>query len=416
VGTATAKTLRMMKRHFVVGIAVLIACGLSAACTSSSPGAPGADASTTPDAGPIVSQYELRNGMRALWVDHTTWTRVYLIDAIAGLPDTPQATARLLQNQVDIGNAIKPFYGAAAGDQLASLLHDHITGAADVVAAAKAGDAGKLATAKTAWYANADQIASFLSSANPNWPLADLTTHMHTHLDQTLAEATARLTADWAGDVTAYDAVVAHILLMADVLSAGIAAQFPDKVGTTAAPMTSSDEDLHRGMRSLWEDHVTWTRVFLIETIAGLPDAPQGTQRLLQNQVDIGNAIKPFYGAAAGDQLASLLHDHITGAADVVVAAKAGDAAKLATAKTAWYANADQIAAFLAAANPNWPVADLTTHMHVHLDQTLAEATARLTADWAGDVTDFDAVVAHILLMSDVLSDGIAKQFPAKLQ
>jgi hypothetical protein len=349
--------------------------------------------------------------MRSLWVDHVLWTRVFLIDATDGLTDTPQTTQRLLKNQVDIGNAIKPFYGDAAGDMLASLLHDHITGAAALVTAAKAGDAAGVAKAKADWYANADQIVTFLSGANPNWPAADLKTHMYTHLDQTLTEATARLKTDWSADIAAYDAVVAHILVMADVLAAGISAQFPDKVSVDAT-MTQGNGDLHRAMRSLWEDHVAWTRFYLIDAIAAQGDTPQTTARLLQNQVDIGNAIKPFYGNAAGDMLASLLHDHITGAAALVTAARAGDAPGVAKAKTDWYANADQIAMFLASANPNWPVADLQLHMHQHLDETLVEATARLTSDWVGDIAAYDAVNAHILVMADVLSDGIQKQKP----
>ncbi|CAN5631594.1 hypothetical protein BH09MYX1_BH09MYX1_01570 [soil metagenome] len=401
----------MKTHHRILALGLVgLACLGGVGCSSAT--------ATPPDAGttvqPLTSDFELRNDMRKLWEDHVTWTRVYLIDAIAGLPDTSQAATRLLQNQVDIGNAIKPFYGNAAGDQLTGLLHDHITGAVAVVDAAKAGDAGKLATAKTAWYANGDQIATFLAGANPSWSAPNLKIMMQMHLDQTLAEATARLTGDWAGDIIAYDTIVSHILDMADALSSGIAKQFPDKVSVNVMPQ--GDQDLHRSMRKLWEDHVTWTRVFLIDAIAGLPDTPQATARLLQNQVDIGNAIKPFYGDAAGDQLASLLHDHITGAADVVTAAKAGDAGKVATAKAAWYANADQIAVFLAGANPNWPATELKSHMHAHLDQTLAEATARLTSDWAADVVDYDAVVVHILEMSDVLSDGIYKQFPTKVQ
>lgn len=39
--------------------------------------------------------------------------------------------------QTDIGNAIKPFYGDEAGNKLAALLHEHIVGAANVLAAAK---------------------------------------------------------------------------------------------------------------------------------------------------------------------------------------------------------------------------------------------------------------------------------------
>jgi len=193
-------------------------------------------------------------------------------------------------------------------------------------------------------------------------------------------------------------------------------------VAVAAAPprhhtdATMTPAAFHDGMRKLWEDHITWTRLFIISAAHGLPDKDATTARLLQNQTDIGNAIKPFYGDAAGDQLAKLLHDHITGAAALVAAAAGDDARDIAEAKAAWYANADQIAMFLAAANPNWALADLKTHMHTHLDQTLAEATARLTADWAGDVTAYDAVVAHILVMADVLSDGIAKQMPERVE
>src|SRR2546423_5654308 len=96
---------------------------------------------------------------------------------------------------------------------------------------------------------------------------------------------------------------------------------------TTARVTESTDKDkskaaaLQTAMRKLWEDHITWTRVFIISAAADLPDKNAATQRLLQNQVDIGNAIKPFYGAAAGDHLTALLKEHITTAAEIVAAA-----------------------------------------------------------------------------------------------
>jgi hypothetical protein len=364
----------------------------------------------TPD-DPVTSELELRDGMRGLWMDHVTWTRVYLISAIADLPDADAAAGRLLQNQVDIGNAIKPFYDEAAGAALTELLQEHITIAVEIVDAAKAGDAPALEDAKTRWYANADAIAAFLAAANPNWPLADLQAMMSMHLDQTLAEATARLTGDWVGDVAAYDEIVDHIVVMADALGGGIAQQFPGKVASSEA-MSGRDQDLHRGMRELWIDHVTWTRVYLIAAIADLPDADAAASRLLQNQVDIGNAIKPFYGDAGGEALTALLQEHITIAVEIVRAAKEGDTSDFDEAKERWYDNADEIAAFLAGANPNWPLADLQAMMKMHLDQTLAEATARLTGDWAGDVETYDEIVSHILVMADALSAGIAVQFP----
>ena len=171
-----------------------------------------------------------RSAMRVLWEDHITWTRLYLVSAIAGLPDTQPTAERLLSNQADIGRAVKSFYGDAAGTKLTALLRDHILTAADLVAAAKARDDVKVTSARTKWYANADEIADFLASANPRyWPKAEMRAMMREHLDLTLTEATARLKADWPLDIATYDKIHAQILKMADMLSAGIIAQFPAK-------------------------------------------------------------------------------------------------------------------------------------------------------------------------------------------
>lgn len=176
----------------------------------------------------LEKQIAFRDAMRKLWEDHTTWTRLYIVSVAANLPDKDSSAQRLLQNQVDIGNAIKPFYGKAAGDKLIALLRVHILTAADLLSAAKASDTAKLTDAKTRWYANADDIATFLAGANPKaWPLAEMKTMMREHLDLTLAEAVARLNGDWTADIAAYDNVHTQILKMADMLSLGIIHQFP---------------------------------------------------------------------------------------------------------------------------------------------------------------------------------------------
>ncbi|HSP16663.1 MAG TPA: glycosyltransferase [Thermoanaerobaculia bacterium] len=168
-------------------------------------------------------------------------------------------------------------------------------------------------------------------------------------------------------------------------------------------------------MRKLWEDHVTWTRLYIISAAAGLPDTNVTAQRLLANQTDIGNAVSEFYGRDAGNKLTSLLRDHILIAADLVTASKVGDQAKAADAKKRWYANASDIAVFLHTANPkNWPEATMQGAMKTHLDQTLDEATHRLQGKYEQDIKDYDEIVKHILMMADVLSSGIEKQFPAK--
>jgi len=177
------------------------------------------------------SAAQLRTDMRKLWEDHATWTRVYIISVGAGLGDKDIAAQRLLQNQVDIGNAIKPFYGDEAGNKLTALLKEHILGAADLLAAAKANDQAKVATQKARWFKNGDDIAVFLSGANPkNWPAATMKSEMKMHLDLTLQEALDRFAGKWAEDAKAYDRVHEHILMLADTLASGIAAQFPEKL------------------------------------------------------------------------------------------------------------------------------------------------------------------------------------------
>jgi hypothetical protein len=168
----------------------------------------------------------------------------------------------------------------------------------------------------------------------------------------------------------------------------------------------------HADMRKLWEDHITWTRLYIVSAIAGLPDLDATAGRLLQNQDDIGNAIAAFYGADAGHTLSGLLRDHILIAGQLVAAAKAGDQAAVTTQHDLWYENADEIAAFLASANPAWPEATLAAMMRTHLDQTLAEATARLQGNWDADVHAYDEIHHHILEMADALADGIVQQFP----
>jgi hypothetical protein len=182
-----------------------------------------------------------------------------------------------------------------------------------------------------------------------------------------------------------------------------------------SAYANSKKDAFHDAMRKLWEDHVTWTRLYIVDAVAGSPDKDLTAKRLLDNQTDIGNAVAEYYGRDAGNKLTALLRDHILIAASIVTAAKAGDNAKVASENKRWHDNADEIAVFLHGANPkHWPVATLKSAMKMHLDQTLDEATHQLKGDYPASIKDYDHIVNHILGMADVLSDGIIAQFPKK--
>jgi hypothetical protein len=178
-------------------------------------------------AGTSKKELALRNDMRKLWEDHVTWTRLAVISLTTDSPDTEATVGRLLRNQDDIGAAIVPFYGRAAGDQLATLLREHIAIAAELIAAARAGDGEEVARQQARWEENAEQIARFLSGANPEWRFGATKRMLLEHLELTTREVVARLQADWAADIAAYDEIHVQALHMADMLSTGILAQFP---------------------------------------------------------------------------------------------------------------------------------------------------------------------------------------------
>jgi len=212
-----------MRRHLLASVFALVLALMSVSL-------PGLAQEATPTGSNTVDRQAFHDAMRKLWEDHITWTRLYIVSFAADLPDQDLTAKRLLQNQTDIGDAIKPFYGEEAGNALTKLLDAHIHGAVDLLKAAKAGDQAAVEKASAAWYANANDIAAFLNTANPDaWPLADLQEQMKMHLDLTLQEATARLNGDYAADIAAYDQVHNHILMLADLLSSGIEQQFPEQ-------------------------------------------------------------------------------------------------------------------------------------------------------------------------------------------
>lgn len=226
------------RRLVALGAVAVLSAALLVGCQTGHGSAPPPTAVTTTTAGPMTMPPGTRNAsenalyrtMQTLWLQHMEWTYAAVAAFAVDSPGFPATADRLLQNQVDIADAVRPFYGDAAADQLTTLLQDHIRGAVAVLVAAKAGDSVALDQAVAAEYANAKAIGDFLADANPtNWPKADMEAMMATHIDQTLVYATDMLQGDYAGAIANYGVAEAHMVEMADMLSAGVTAQFPDK-------------------------------------------------------------------------------------------------------------------------------------------------------------------------------------------
>ena len=188
-------------------------------------------------------------------------------------------------------------------------------------------------------------------------------------------------------------------------------------VAHSSAVVTRKELALRQGMRQLWEDHITWTRLAIVSLTTGSRDTEATVARLLKNQRAIGNAVKPFYGKAAGNELTSQLRQHILIAADLIAAAKAGDQAALADAQARWAQNANDIAAVLHSVNPrHWKLGKMKAELAHHLDLTAQEAVARLRGDWNADVVAYDKIHGHALHFADLPSTGLVKQSPKRFR
>jgi hypothetical protein len=185
----------------------------------------------------------------------------------------------------------------------------------------------------------------------------------------------------------------------------------------TQSTFTAKQVAFHDAMRGLWEAHGTWTERAIVDFVGGLPDTQLVVARLLQNQTDIGNAVKPYYGTKGGDELTTLLKGHIKAAVAVLSAAKSRDASAVVKAKQGFYANGNKVARFLHAANPHdWALGAMQTMMRIHLNQVVTLAVDQLEGHYTAAIKLYDVYIGHILDMADMLSTGIMQQFPARFR
>ena len=214
------------------------------------------------------------------------------------------------------------------------------------------------------------------------------------------------------------------VTLVVLALSTGVVALVLASSGSAAnqspaaskSPLASTKaRALHDQMRRLWEDHGAWTHMVIVSFVGNLPNLSAEEHVLLHNQVEIGNAVKPYYGKAAGDKLTRLLKEHILGAVRVLKAAKSGSASRLKKAERAWFANGREIADFLHSANRRFiPRKAAREMMRVHLDQVIQQATDELEGHYRASARDYKPYITHILMMADTISGGIIKQFPGR--
>ena len=170
-------------------------------------------------------QVQLLNTMRRLWVEHVMWTRSYIVSTAFDLDDLEYVANRLMRNPADFAEVLRPFYGNEKAMIFNNLFTEHLEIAGQLVNAAKAGDTIATDELRMKWYANADDVASFLNAINPYWSRNMWQTMLYDHLMMTENEAGQILTGQYGTSIAQYDGIQKEALEMADYMANGIIRQ-----------------------------------------------------------------------------------------------------------------------------------------------------------------------------------------------
>ncbi len=187
----------------------------------------------------------------------------------------------------------------------------------------------------------------------------------------------------------------------------------PEKVA--ARVMSKSETELRSSMRILWESRATLLRAYIVSEINNRRDTDEAKDKLLKNARDLGASIQPYYGYFARSILTGFLKNDVSLTAKVIKSAKLGKKADLDWNKDNWYSNAFLLAGFFAITH-NQTKEDLKNMLYKHLDLTMGEIEAMLEKDEAKDLKYYEKDRAHMLMFSDVLVDGLVKQFPERFK
>lgn len=171
-----------------------------------------------------------RAAERKLWRGHAEAVRKVVVAKIAGNAAAEKtAEAGVVANAREIANSISPFYGQAASDKLFNLLAGHYGAVKAYLDASVAKDAKGLSNATDGLTSNADQIATFLSNANPHLPKATVMELLQVHAGHHISQIQELIARDAAAEAKTRAAMLEHMDALGDALANGIAAQFPAK-------------------------------------------------------------------------------------------------------------------------------------------------------------------------------------------
>jgi hypothetical protein len=216
-----------MKKWFIPAVLTAIAVMETAVITLGAEPAP--PTATADDVHANNTAVKARTEMRRLWLQHAALTHEYIVNATTGSNDTAALAKRVQQNADDLAGALGQYYSDGARAKLSTLFRAHATLFGDAITMAKTNEKDEMTSVQDKLELNGRETVAFLAFLNPNWDEATLRGEFEQHVNRENDELTARVQQDGPGDATAWNQAQEQIVEFADMLSAGIERQFPDR-------------------------------------------------------------------------------------------------------------------------------------------------------------------------------------------
>ena len=168
--------------------------------------------------------------LRDLWLGHAFWVRAVVAETLSGNSAAAAAAeSEAVNNAKQLAASMEPYYGKPASGEVFKLLAGHYGAVKQYLLAAKADRTAEQEAALQAMLKNAEQIAVFLSSANPHLPLDALRGMLQAHGGHHVQQIHQLAAKQYAQEAQTWEAMKNHMYGIADAMTLALAKQFPAK-------------------------------------------------------------------------------------------------------------------------------------------------------------------------------------------
>ncbi|GAC1413048.1 MAG: hypothetical protein NVSMB66_3900 [Candidatus Doudnabacteria bacterium] len=172
---------------------------------------------------------DLRVLLNGLDKEHVALALNATREGFDGRPDFNAIAKALDSNTQALGDSVGSVYGADAETKFLQLWRNHIQFFVDYTVASKKHDQAGMDKAKKGLAGYSNDIADFLSGANPNLPREAVFQIFSDHINVLLSSIDAYSKGDYANAYAQQHAGTLQVQKAADALAGAIVKQYPDK-------------------------------------------------------------------------------------------------------------------------------------------------------------------------------------------